>query len=149
MEWPVRKEMGRLVIKIRRRRVIKIRRRGKILFLMCVCLKPKMLYWFRKFDVCVLETQNFILAGSLVSWNLGFTDCNTRLRYSLCWRPGREKSRSDQAEISLHKLIKNILKFCFLSVKMETLHFLDNHLTSFIYYHISLILRVWACFVDL
>ena len=37
---------------------------------------------------------------------------------------GEEKPRSDQAEVSLHnsdfKLIKNYLKFCFLSVKMES-----------------------------
>ena len=46
-----------------------------------------------------------------------------------------EKTRLDQAETNLHnsdfKLIKYFLKFCFLSVKMETLHLLDSHLTSF------------------
>ena len=45
--------------------MIKIRRRGKILFFMSVCLEPKIFYWFRKFYVCVLETQNFIRGVSI------------------------------------------------------------------------------------
>ena len=95
----------------------------------------------------------FMLDSCLVELNVY---CNTGLRYPLCWRPGREKTRSDQAEIILHnsdfKLIKNYWNFVSsLSVKMETLHFLVNHLTSFIHDHISLIRPIsdpwvhWKC----
>ena len=63
MEWPVRKEMGRLVIKIRRR--------GEILFFMCVCLEPKIFYWFRKFDVCVCLKPKILSEGYLLkTWKI-------------------------------------------------------------------------------
>ena len=68
--------------------------------------------------------STLLLCWILVSWNLGFTGCDDWPKISSLVGAGEEKTRSDQAEVSLHnsdfKLIKNYLKFCFLSVKMES-----------------------------